>query len=512
MKESRRQFGLNSMSNYVRIAAYVLAFAALPAMVQAAQAQESVASSVEQSAPGQSAPDQSDADQSAAGQSDAAEAAVEAKIAAAAQAADLAAAEIAAAEAAEAAEAVEAAEVAQARLAARQSLQERIDILETESGPYAANLIEVHFDLGRMYQAENLHQEAAASFANALQLVRISEGLYSERQIAVLEQLISVNLAAENWADVDDNHHLLFQIKKQLYRPANSQVLTSQKVPNQAVNSQIVNSQADNSAWAAAVIEFGEWNLHASRSNLMRRSSAMHAQEIEEVHALYSDAINDITETAFSSGSNAAASGEPNADVNSGLAGGSGSVGISDRASLVSLLYGKARAEHEIAQTVMRMPADFFAGQGSPYTVRTVCFPVAASIAPAQNAQAVFLDAAYEPGSTESWVDDAGITEEGGNPDLILAQTNSGPVRRVCTSERVENPAYRASQRSEQRMRLDRAAMNMRATIQDLQAILEPSIRDNSIAQVHRERLTELNQMQQALVRDSRRSISRWGW
>jgi len=432
MKESRRQFGLNSMSNYVHIAVYLLAFAALSTMAQAANAQPSAASAVETPALSES-------------------------------------------------DAAEAAEAARVRLAARQSLQDRIGILETESGPYAANLIEVHFDLGRMYQFENLHQEAAASFANALQLVRISEGLYSERQVGVLEQLISVNQTAENWQEVDNNHHLLLQIKKHLYR---------------TTNSQIENRQA---AWATAVIQFGEWRLFASRNNLLRRSGAMQAQAIEEVHELYSAAITDITESAsVSSSSNGDSSG-----VSAGR-----SARVADKGSLVSLLYGKALAEHEMAQYLMRMPLDYFPGQGSPYNVRTVCFPVAADTAPARNAPAAFFNAAYEPGL--ALFEDTSI---GDSSELVeIAQTDAGAVRRVCTSERVENPAYRASQRSEQRNRLDRAAMNMRATIQDMQAIVEQNVLDNSVAQVHRERLTELNQMQQTLVRDSRRSVSRWQW
>ncbi len=434
MKERRRPCGLNNMSNYPRLSAYLLAFLLAFVLTDVADAAE------------------------------------------AADAAGLAEA------------AAVAADAAQARLAARQSLQQRIDLLETESGPYAANLIEVHFDMGRMYQLESMHLEAAASFATALQLVRISEGLYSERQIGVLEQLISVNQAAEKWPDVDNNHHLLFQIKKQLYRTADS--------PSD-------NSPVDNSAWAAAVIEFGEWRLYASRSNLLRRSSSRQAQEIEEVHELYSEAINNITHA--SSIGNISAEGS-DADVSSS--------GIPEKASLVSLLYGKARAEHEIAQYLMRMPPDYFAGQGSPYRVRTVCFPVAGDVAPAQNAQTVFLNASYEPDSTAARhekLSSPGSTRFG----MEISQTDTGAVRRVCTSERVENPAYRASQRNEQRMRLDRAAMNMRSTIQELHAVLEQNVsgsNDNSIAQVHHDRLAELTQMQQALVRDSRRSISRWGW
>jgi tetratricopeptide (TPR) repeat protein len=477
MKESRRQFGLNSMLNYVRIAAYLLAFAALPTMAQVPQS--------DLSAPATPASGPHGAGLSAAGLNPADPNDV--------QSTDVQNTDFQNTDVQNTGNHIadnqsdedQAAEIARARLAARQSLQQRINILETESGPYAANLIEVHFDLGRIYQAESLYQEAAASFANALQLVRISEGLYSERQTDVLEQLISVNQAAENWPEVDNNHHLLFQINKQLHQTAMSQ---------------IDKSPVDNSAWAAAVIEFGEWRLYASRNNLLRRSSAMQAQELEQVHALYSDAIKDINETISTPGDGDS--------LGNALASGGRSVGVSERASLVSLLYGKARAEHEIAQYLMRMPPDYFAGQGSPYNVRTVCFPVAASVAPAHSTQALFLDAVYE---ADNWLDDTGV---GDSAELIdIAQTGTGgTVQRVCTSERVENPAYRASQRNEQRMRLDRAAMNMRATIQDLHAILEQNVVDSSAAQVHRERLAELNQMQQALVRDSRRNISRWGW
>jgi hypothetical protein len=67
------------------------------------------------------------------------------------------------------------------READRRAMLEQIENTVGSFGPYDSSLIEMHEDLGRLYMADNRFADAASAYADALQLVRVADGLYSER-------------------------------------------------------------------------------------------------------------------------------------------------------------------------------------------------------------------------------------------------------------------------------------------------------------------------------------------
>lgn len=146
--------------------------------------------------------------------------------------------------------------------------QESLQALESELGPYDPSLIEVLKDLGRYYLDLGQFPEAAQLFERALSITRISDGLYSPSQIAVLVQLISAYKAAGDWQAADDKEHLALHIETRLYEPGSQ-------------------------AYATSVLAFGEWKLQAVRGNLLQRSSIANMRDIEELQFTYAAALGD---------------------------------------------------------------------------------------------------------------------------------------------------------------------------------------------------------------------------
>ncbi len=351
-------------------------------------------------------------------------------------------------------------ESARLRSANLQALQEKVDGITGERGPYDASLIEFLFDLGRLYQEEGMHSEALDSLSQALQVVRVTDGLYSDRQLVLLERLIMSNLAEQNWQVVDDNHHLLFQLRKRQHNTGSAE-------------------------YANAVIELGEWRLRALGDNLLERSRSNQVRSLEEIAELYTNALHSQSGRGLIAEDS---TGQSGADT--------GEADVAGRGPLpkdtLALLYGKARTEHIMARYLLQVPPDFFPGRGSRYLVRTVCYPTAS---PAVRPVSLSLDETPMPTLAQAAEPGAG-----------------GGTTRVCTSERIENPAYRESQRDEQRMQLNRASMKLRESIQQMQEIM---LRDASMItedrQLVQSRVVALEEAHQNLVREIRRNTFGWG-
>ena len=146
--------------------------------------------------------------------------------------------------------------------------QENLETLEGELGPYDPSLIEILKDMGRYYLDLGQFQSAAALFERALSITRISDGLYSPSQIAVLVELIKAYKAAGDWQAADDKEHLALHIETRLYEPGSQ-------------------------AYADAVLAFGEWKLQAVRGNLLQRSALANMRDIEDLQYSYAQALGD---------------------------------------------------------------------------------------------------------------------------------------------------------------------------------------------------------------------------
>lgn len=151
----------------------------------------------------------------------------------------------------------------QARQARAQALQDQISDLSFELGTYDPALIELQRDLGQTWLELEQFELAHGIFEQAMQLVRVNDGLYGERQIELLKSLVQTNLSLKAWEQVDIYAHLLFDLQARMH-------------------------EADSKAYAEALLSFSDWRLQASRYNLLIRpgsTQAMHAlQDLQEQH------------------------------------------------------------------------------------------------------------------------------------------------------------------------------------------------------------------------------------
>ena len=90
--------------------------------------------------------------------------------------------------------------------------EQRVVELEMQGGPYADALAETLTGLGR-YHRQNGDLEAAQRFyRRALHVVRVNEGLYSERQLPILRELLDGYRMAGDLQALDDRYNYYFRL------------------------------------------------------------------------------------------------------------------------------------------------------------------------------------------------------------------------------------------------------------------------------------------------------------
>jgi len=200
-----------------------------------------------------------------------------------------------------------------------QQRQASIVEMEIELGIYDPALIEAYTDLAAFYNEIGQYQDAVDLYRQALQVARISAGLNSDRQLPLIDRLISSNLALNDWQSTDDMHHLRYYLKNRLYDPADPRFVT-------------------------AIDEMGQWKLRAMRENLLERNYRGLNGEASDLSDLYQNAIARI---------------QSRPDYN--------------EPSLLPLYQGKSQADLEIARYVAQTPYQYFEGTVSRYVYETVC-------------------------------------------------------------------------------------------------------------------------------------------
>ena len=89
-----------------------------------------------------------------------------------------------------------------------------ITALESDFGAYDLRQIELLEDLGRFSQSSGEHRQALVLFKQALHVARINQGLYHESQISIVDDIISAEIALQNWEEVNN----FYAYQKHLYR------------------------------------------------------------------------------------------------------------------------------------------------------------------------------------------------------------------------------------------------------------------------------------------------------
>jgi hypothetical protein len=96
---------------------------------------------------------------------------------------------------------------------------------EISGGAYSAELSETLVDLGRASQSVHKHAEAIDYFRRGLHLMRINEGLYSDRQLPALAAMIDSQLVLGRLAQVDENRNYRYRTQQRVYEPGGADLL-----------------------------------------------------------------------------------------------------------------------------------------------------------------------------------------------------------------------------------------------------------------------------------------------
>lgn len=204
---------------------------------------------------------------------------------------------------------------------ARQA-EQRLDELMSQYGPYDPALLEVMSDLGAYYMAVEDYERAATQYHNAFQLVRVSEGLYSPRQLQVMQLLIGSLEAAGEWQKVDDLRHLAFFTESRLHEIGSEEYLDS-------------------------LHRYGSWVLRAWRGNLVNSRGLSARDEPPELRDLW-DLYQQTIDTRYPDGDSV----DP---------------------QKAELLYGRALTELEMARHFVNVPLWMVRNTEPRYIMREVC-------------------------------------------------------------------------------------------------------------------------------------------
>jgi len=115
-------------------------------------------------------------------------------------------------------EAAESANPAQTEYGSPVSLsQEALPVLETPFTPYLDTDTQAIMIRAVRFQEEGDHDSASELFAQAWQIARVSNGLYHQSLIPIVERMITSEVALENWQAVDNKYGLLEHLYRRLY-------------------------------------------------------------------------------------------------------------------------------------------------------------------------------------------------------------------------------------------------------------------------------------------------------
>jgi hypothetical protein len=88
-----------------------------------------------------------------------------------------------------------------------QQVEGRLQQLQEQFGPYSPALSEPTAELGLMLIRNGAHADARKAFRRAMQIERVNGGLYTPRQLPLLDMAIESSIAARDWGQVDDDFH-----------------------------------------------------------------------------------------------------------------------------------------------------------------------------------------------------------------------------------------------------------------------------------------------------------------
>lgn len=95
--------------------------------------------------------------------------------------------------------------------------RERIQQIESDRGVYSYELLPELIGLGLLSQEQFKPAESAEVFERALYIIRVNDGLYSTRQLPLLDLMIASNTTLEEWKQVAKGYDMMYWLYKRNY-------------------------------------------------------------------------------------------------------------------------------------------------------------------------------------------------------------------------------------------------------------------------------------------------------
>ncbi len=92
--------------------------------------------------------------------------------------------------------------------------RERIHQIESDGGVYSYKLLPELIGLGLLSQEQSKPAESAEVFERALYIIRANDGLYSTRQLPLLDLMIASNTTLEKWKQVAKSYDMMYWLYK----------------------------------------------------------------------------------------------------------------------------------------------------------------------------------------------------------------------------------------------------------------------------------------------------------
>jgi len=99
----------------------------------------------------------------------------------------------------------------------RAEYEERIKQIESSRGAYDYELVPELIGMGFLFLEQTDQAGAANVFQRALHIVRVNEGLYSTRQLPLIDLLIESNSKLQEWKKVADSYDRMYWLYRRNY-------------------------------------------------------------------------------------------------------------------------------------------------------------------------------------------------------------------------------------------------------------------------------------------------------
>lgn len=116
--------------------------------------------------------------------------------------------------------------------------QQTIGEIESSEGVFSDVLLPELLGIGSAYIEEGNSADASSALKRALHIIRVNEGLYSIKQIPVLQLLIESNSLNEDWVEVSNNYdHMYWLYRRNFNETDPGQLKALQKIRNWYIES-----------------------------------------------------------------------------------------------------------------------------------------------------------------------------------------------------------------------------------------------------------------------------------